>query len=82
MFTVNSICNHIVRMRSPLWLDMAALFRGLRAGRALRGFGSGKRGTVCDKASGSLLQKLTVVTYDMPRVYLVNSSACFQVRQM
>ncbi|XP_039504037.1 ubiquinone biosynthesis protein COQ9, mitochondrial [Pimephales promelas] len=32
-------------MRSPLWLDMAALFRGLRAGRALRGFGS-VQGTV------------------------------------
>ncbi|XP_056106856.1 ubiquinone biosynthesis protein COQ9, mitochondrial [Rhinichthys klamathensis goyatoka] len=27
-------------MRSPLWLDMAALVRGLRAGRALRGLGS------------------------------------------
>lgn len=33
-------------MRSPLWLDMAALVRALRAGRALRGLGSGKRGKV------------------------------------
>lgn len=40
------ICYHIACMRIPLWLDMAALVRGLRAGRALRGLGSGKRGTV------------------------------------
>lgn len=40
------ICNHIGCMRSPLWLDMATLVRALRAGRALRGLGSGKRGTV------------------------------------
>lgn len=40
------ICNHLGCMRSPLWLDMAALVRALRAGRALRGLGSGKRGKV------------------------------------
>lgn len=42
----NNICRNVNCNASPLWLDMAALIRGLRAGRALRGLGSGKRGKV------------------------------------
>ncbi len=44
--SADNVCYALYRNSSPLWINMAALIRGLRAGRALRGLGSGKRGNV------------------------------------